>query len=336
MSDAADPALGIRYTGDAVDRCLADDDTLAVFEFGASPLASRDPRHVPVALKQLDERGSVEVWTARGPFETGSLGPVRYARGAQLSMGHIAIDLREYEDMRAASRAAYEALQEFLGRSPHPWPLKIWNYIPGINENAEPGNEDTERYRQFCVGRAEALAAAYGDQPPMPAATGIGAPGNEPALQVYVLAGALPGMNVENPRQVNAWRYPRKYGPKSPLFSRGTVLKFNGSRQFLISGTASVVGHESQHGTARAQLAESLRNVDALLEEGRRLTGARFNAGSADGVLKVYLRDPADLEAVCSEIDSGWAAGLPRICLHGDICRVDLLTEVDGMVACHD
>ena len=71
---------------------------------------------------------------------------------------------------REASRIAYEQLEAFLARSPHHWPLKIWNYIPGINE----GEGDDECYRQFCIGRAEALAAGYGEQPPMPAATAIG------------------------------------------------------------------------------------------------------------------------------------------------------------------
>ena len=335
MNAAERPVLRVRYAEGSAQNALAEKHALAVFEFGVSPLRSSEPRHVPVALPQVDTPPRVEVWEACGPFETGTLGRVRFARGAQLAMGHIALDLREHDSMREASRRAYEELQEFLSRSRQPWPLKIWNYIPGINESAEPGDADSERYRQFCVGRAEALAAAYGNQPTMPAATAIGAPTDEPALQVYFLAGGLPGLNVENPRQVNAWQYPRQYGPKSPLFSRGTVLKFNGERQFLISGTASVVGHESQHDTAQAQIAESLRNVEALLGEARRLTGTPFARSGADGVLKVYLRDAADLDAVSREIGQSWAGALPRICLQGDVCRIDLLAEVDGILTCH-
>lgn len=49
---------------------------------------------------------------------------------------------------------------------------------------------DCEPYRQFCVGRAKALAAGYGDQPPMPAATVIGTDSCEHALQVYFLTSA--------------------------------------------------------------------------------------------------------------------------------------------------
>ena len=245
-------------------------------------------------------------------------------------MGHIALDLRESSDMREASRLAYEILQTYLQQSPHQWPLKIWNYIPGINQ----GQGDEELYRQFCLGRADAVLIDPGDSPPLPAATAIGSRAEEPALQVYFLAAALPGLDVENPRQVSAWRYPRQYGPKSPLFSRGTILRLNGSQQFLISGTASIVGHQSHHENQVAnQLSESLRNVHSLLEEGYRLTGDSHARLDAEGMLKVYIRDPSDLELIRRTLDAEAPAEIPRIYLQGDICRENLLTEIDGIVS---
>ena len=306
------------------------DDVLAVFEFGRSPLDSTDPRHVPVALEQLGEPAMVEVWRCAGPIKTGSWDRLRFSQGEELTMGHIALDLRESSDMREASRLAYEILQTYLQQSPHQWPLKIWNYIPGINQ----GQGDEELYRQFCLGRADAVLIDPGDSPPLPAATAIGSRAEEPALQVYFLAAALPGLDVENPRQVSAWRYPRQYGPKSPLFSRGTILRLNGSQQFLISGTASIVGHQSHHENQVAnQLSESLRNVHSLLEEGYRLTGDSHARLDAEGMLKVYIRDPSDLELIRRTLDAEAPAEIPRIYLKGDICRENLLTEIDGIVS---
>ncbi len=305
-------------------------DVLAVFEFGTSPLLAKDPRHVPVALQQLGDTPSIEVWRTRGPVESGRLNHVNFVRGLDLSMGHIVLDLREFKDIREASHVAYSELQDFLGRSPHHWPLKIWNYIPGINQ----GTGDGECYREFCVGRAQALAAGYGDQPPMPAATAIGVDVSEPALQVYFLAGALPGLNVENPRQVNAWQYPRQYSPKSPLFSRGTIMQAGESRQFLISGTASVVGHETHHDNSRDQIIESIRNVNSLLEEGQRLIGGEKTWLGDAGVLRVYVRHREDFPLVAEAIRDIVPFEMPRVFLNGDICRSDLLTEVDGIVTC--
>ena len=305
-------------------------DVLAVFEFGCSPLDSLDPRHVPVALKQLGSPKMVEVWRCTGPIKTGSWDQLRFAQGEQLTMGHIALELGKSGDMREASKLAYDILQTYLQQSPHQWPLKIWNYIPGINQ----GSGDQELYRQFCLGRADAVLIDPGDRPPLPAATAIGSPAEEPALQVYFLAAALPGLDVENPRQVSAWRYPRQYGPKSPLFSRGTVLRLNGSRQFLISGTASVVGHQTHHENQVAnQLSESLRNVQSLLEEGHRLTGDSHARLDSEGMLKVYIRNPEDLELVRQTLDAEAPAEIPRIYLQGDICRENLLTEIDGIVS---
>ena len=236
-----DTSLRASYEeGTAAEWLESSEDVLAVFEFGKSPRHSIDPRHVPVALTPLDNPARLEVWRSEGPIKTGSWDRLRFSQGELLTMGHIALDLRRSESMREASRQAYDILQSYLQQSPHPWPLKIWNYIPGINE----GSGDEELYRQFCLGRAEAVMIDPGDSPPLPAATGIGTPADEPMLQVYFLSSALPGLDVENPRQVSAWRYPRRYGPKSPLFSRATIMRLNGTSQFLISGTASILGHQ--------------------------------------------------------------------------------------------
>jgi len=325
-------SLRVSYQQSSCEQWLdGPDDVMAVFEFGRSPLESRDPRHVPVALTQLDSPSRVEVWRSDGPIKCGTWDMLRFAQGELLTMGHIALDLREQNGMREAGHKAYELLQSYLQQSPHPWPLKIWNYIPAINA----GDGDEELYRQFCLGRADAVLIDPGDLPRLPAATAIGVPADERCLQVYFLSGALPGMDVENPRQVSAWRYPRKYGPCSPLFSRGTILTLNGCRQFLISGTASVVGHETHHENQVAnQLSESLRNVYSLFEEGNRLMGDAHARLDRHGILKVYIRNPADYDVIRGTFEAEAPSDIPRIYLQGDICRENLLTEIDGIVTC--
>ncbi|MBT8059298.1 MAG: hypothetical protein KJO33_06870, partial [Gammaproteobacteria bacterium] len=71
MSDRL--ALRASYEERSADDCLkGSEDVLAVFEFGRSPLASSDPRHVPVALAQLDSPPRCEVWRGDGPIKTGT------------------------------------------------------------------------------------------------------------------------------------------------------------------------------------------------------------------------------------------------------------------------
>ena len=328
---AGQAALQVEYVKDRSSAVLLQQPgVLAVFEFGKSPLESTDPRHVTIALPQLDGGTTIEVWRCNGEIETGTWQTVRFARNGAMTMAHIALDINDAGDMRAASHRAYQEFQRFLRQSPHHCPMKIWNYIPGINE----GEGDSESYRQFCIGRAEALASDPAERPPMPAATAIGSPREEAALQVYFLATALPGVNVENPRQLNAWHYPRRYGPRSPLFSRGTIMQVGAARQFLISGTASVVGHETHHDNVRDQITESVSNLNSLLQEGQRLLGGQRPRLGDTGVLRVYLRNPSDLADIKQALGRIVPDDMPRVYLNGDICRIDLLTEVDGIIAC--
>ena len=75
-------SLRVSYQGGSVDQWLtAADEVLAVFEFGRSPLESSDPRHVPVALPQLDSPSLVEVWRCDGPIKSGTWDLLRFAQG---------------------------------------------------------------------------------------------------------------------------------------------------------------------------------------------------------------------------------------------------------------
>jgi chorismate lyase/3-hydroxybenzoate synthase len=231
------------------------------------------------------------------------------------------------EDMAAAAEALYRELIAAVRPSAHPYLIRIWNYFGAINDGAG----DAERYRRFCVGRDAAVDAMFRDPPP--AATAIGAVDPAAPLVVVALCSARPAIALENPRQTPAWRYPREYGPVAPGFSRGAIVDGGGNPLLLASGTASIVGHVSQHhGDVLAQLDESLVNLQVLLDEGKRRSGADF---AIDGLqaLRVYLRDPSALAAAQARLE---ALGLPlaRVAfLHGDVCRRELDVEIEGVFA---
>ena len=170
---------------------------------------------------------------------------------------------RQYDGIRCAERA-YAQLVRFVRDSDTPHLLRIWNYLDAITL----GDGDTERYRQFCVGRARGLGDF--DASGLPAATAIGRCDDDRTLQVYWLAARESGMPVENPRQVSAYRYPREYGPQSPSFARAMLPPPGSTMPLLLSGTASVVGHASLHsGALLAQLNETFANFDSLLAAAR-------------------------------------------------------------------
>lgn len=231
-------------------------------------------------------------------------------------------------DIESAAREAYSSLLQRVRGSAQPYLLRIWNFLDGINA----GEGDAERYRAFCVGRSAAVDAPFHDPPP--AATAIGSPAGSPAgLQVVALCGAEPGIALENPRQTPAWRYPREYGPVSPGFSRGAVLGHNACAVLLASGTASILGHVSRHpGDVEAQLAESLRNLEALMAEGEARTRSQFSLQRCQA-LRVYLRHPADAQRLLPVLRDTFGSATPIRLLHGDICRRELDVELEGVFA---
>src|SRR6185503_5653985 len=141
-------------------------------------------------------------------------------------------------------------------------------------------------------------------------------------LQVYALTARIPGLPVENPRQVNAWRYPREFGPTPPTFARGMTTP---AGQLLISGTAAVVGSASRHqDDVAAQLDETLTNVQSLITS----AGANGAKGPGPGsLLKVYVRDANDASLVVAKLAEAMNDADGILVLRGDICRRELLVE---------
>ncbi|MCX7562179.1 pteridine-dependent deoxygenase [Xanthomonadaceae bacterium XH05] len=240
----------------------------------------------------------------------------------------IRVEVREREgDIEAAAREAYNDLLAQVRGSRRPYLIRIWNYLDAIND----GDGDGERYRRFCLGRAVAVDAQFNDPPP--AATGIGHAHSTGIVQLVALCSSRPAIALENPRQTPAWRYPRDYGPVSPGFSRGALVGEGQDMRLLASGTASIVGHRSLHeGDVRAQLREALANLDALLGQSV-VHGAPTFALKEPAALRVYLRNPADLAAVQEEMAAAGIAPANVIYVHGDICRRELLVELEGVFA---
>lgn len=248
----------------------------------------------------------------------------------QTSADYAWVELRVAEtgDLVADSKAAYAELMVKVRASKHPYLIRIWNYLADIND----GNEDAERYRQFCVGRAQAVDAQFNDPPP--AATAIGYLGENHGLFVIALCANQKAIALENPRQTPAWQYPRQYGKVSPGFSRGALLKLDDvSTILLASGTASIVGHASMHvDDVAEQCRESLRNLRTLLNEGEKHGSARFDFSGCQ-TLRVYVRDSSQLPVIQAEINCSGIPVSQIVYVQGEVCRRELMVELEGVFA---
>jgi enamine deaminase RidA (YjgF/YER057c/UK114 family) len=92
----------------------------------------------------------------------------------------------------------------------------------------------------------------------------------------------------------------------------------------FVSGTASVVGHESVHpDDPAAQTEETMRNLACVLEESR--TGAKV------ATLRTYVRHAEHVETVRAAIARSGFGGLPNAWFRADICRKELLVEIEAV-----
>ncbi len=318
------PSLRVNYESTALEQILAAPEVLAVVGFGSAAPAHADPRYLRVALEPLLGPAPFEVWRGSAPAIHETAGEVRWSGDGDYAFGVIEVEEEARGGIAESARYAYCLLREWIAASRTPHVLRIWNYLDAINH----GSGDAERYREFCRGRAEGMASLF--EHGFPAATAIGVRSGRRVLQVYWLAARLRGAALENPRQVSAWRYPREYGPRAPTFARAMRAPTH-SPQLYISGTAAIVGHLSHHhDDLPAQLDETLTNFASLLEAAGFPARAHFGSHS---VLKAYLRNGSDAGAAIARLRERLSASTPVLLLHGDVCRRELLIEIDGILA---
>jgi len=314
-------------------------DSLALAAGGKAPFAALGygtPHGVAwiptVNARVLSSNGAMaDVWHLTAPhIESGTTGIARWRTDGHWLLGAIDLDeAAEKQGLTELARRAYSDLFKTLDQAGTPHLQRIWNYLPQIN--ADGGG--LERYRQFNAGRQEAfLEAGRAAFEGAPAACALGI--HQGALSIRFLAGQQAPLPVENPRQVSAYRYPETYGPRSPTFSRAALSDIgDGNIALFISGTASIVGHETvHHGDVLEQTRETLRNLQAVITAANERGTAKFALAELDCV--VYVRHPSDTEAVRAIIESTLGADAPMarhaVYLEADICRSDLLVEIEA------
>ena len=294
----------------------------------AAPMDDAPCQDIPAPLLGQARPTVRERWLGGGACRDGDFAGIRFRRCDGVLYGVVEVDEGDFDGpspLRVATGDAYRRLFGLLDAEglPHLW--RVWNYLADIN-----GEQDgLERYRQFNIGRQDAFLAsgrlATGD---VPAACAIGLGGGP--LRIAFLAGDMPALPIENPRQVSAYDYPPDYGPRSPTFSRASLVAAGGRALLLVSGTASIVGHRTVHpGDAAAQARESLANIAAVLAEaGSRLQAAAFRPGQLS--YRAYVRHAADFPAVAGVLREVLGEA-EIVCLQADICRADLLVEIEAV-----
>ena len=291
-------------------------ETLAVVRFASGPNSV------------LVDGPAAEVWAAAGPVTRSESNGVAMAADGAALFATTSFPAYAPGPLDMATLDAYARLFRVVRAAGYPHLVRVWNFIPGINDE----DDGLERYMRFCKGRCEAFEVHAGDAFAfgLPAASAVGCPGD--TVWVHALAARVPGRSVENPRQVSAFHYPTRYGPKSPTFARGIRAGVPWEGAVFVSGTASIAGHLSRHpDDPAAQARETFVNIAAVLDAAG-VPEPGLPLGRRIDALRVYVRNPEHLPALRRVVEESAGPGIPVVWLQADICRRELLVEIEATV----
>jgi len=304
-------------------------EALGVICFCSQPITGEPPlMQVNMPVLSGDDT-ACEAWLSNGMLKAGTREGLRFRYSDNLLFG-VVEQAEEYfaasalaTPLQQATEAAYKKILTLLSDLDYPFIYRFWNYFADINGISH----DLERYRQFNLGRQDAFLACGREVAGcLPAACALGT--DHGPLKIAFLAGRVKATAIENPRQMSAYQYPSEYGPRSPTFSRANLLSLSGQETLFLSGTASIVGHATvHHGDVIAQTREAMVNLHTLVSEANYLTKKKFELSNAP--YRIYVRHTEDLLAVQNEMRRIAGPQFRGIFLRADICRQDLLLEIE-------
>lgn len=215
--------------------------------------------------------------------------------------------------------------------------VRQWNYLERITEF----DGECQRYQAFNEARSSFYASATWNNG-YPAATGIGMQWGGVVIDFTAVKTEGPecrSVPLDNALQIAAHAYSQQVlmgklsadlGKITPKFERARVLESGNERMIYVSGTAAIRGEQSLTEVGvLPQMGITLENINYLIS-GKNLQSKGVAGEGVLLMIRVYLKYPDDLEAVEAYI-GGQLAGLPVIYLLADVCREELLVEVEGI-----
>lgn len=246
-----------------------------------------------------------------------------------------------YSDTKNAAGAAFDQMKAILdveGMSFNHL-VRQWNYIGNILEI----KKGVQNYQVFNKVRSE-VYQKYRTIHGYPAATGIGMKLDGVSLDFCAVMAqeSVTIKPIDNPNQVNPYEYGQevlrvvagkgKSIKYHPLFERALLMRGKRSSTLFISGTASIIGQDiTGLEDVEKQTVVTLDNIDKLTDKKRigDLTGKTDKEWGKFILLRVYVKNQDDFAKVKTICQQRFP-GVPSIFIQSDICRDNLLVEVEA------
>jgi enamine deaminase RidA (YjgF/YER057c/UK114 family) len=220
--------------------------------------------------------------------------------------------------------------------------VRTWLYLGDI---VGPEGE-TQRYKELNRARTDFYEGMNFvadrlpdnvDWPVYPASTGIGTDGKDVLMSSIAVStdrDDVVMVPLENPQQTSAFDYREHYSPRSPKFCRAMAVAVGDSATIFISGTASITDSETRFiDDAKGQTGQTLDNIESLIsaENFQSHDMPQLGATLEDlAAVRVYVKRQEDYEGIKAICDQR-LRGVPAIYTIADVCREDLLVEIEGV-----
>ncbi len=250
----------------------------------------------------------------------------------------------ETTDILHQSEAAFGQLQNILLEEQMEFSdiVRQWNYIEQITGNFYHDNSSSQHYQIFNDVRSRFYESANFKNG-YPAATGIGMDCG--GIIIDVIAARFEDeksiVAVKSPVQVDAFSYSKDvlaenhampdFSRSTPKFERAKILNTPESQLIFISGTAAIIGQVSNLKLSVAQQTEmTIQNIMSLISsENLFKHGIESTEDATITYLRVYVKHSKDLVQV-KTICFNYFPFLPILYVVADICRAELLVEIEG------
>ncbi len=253
----------------------------------------------------------------------------------------------ENSDVLSQSIQAFKQLEEILIAEEMEFSdiVRQWNYIEKITKNYHHNGTTSQHYQIFNDVRSkyyEKATFSHG----YPAATGIGMDFGGIIIDILATKSGkqCSVVPIKSPVQLDAYKYSKEvlaqnntmndFCRTTPKFERAQLLVTPNCKCLFVSGTAAIKGQQSISVSSIEEQTElTIQNILSLLSaENLQKKGINVTNAAILYQLRVYVKNRNDIhkaKGICLK----YFPSLSIIYLVADICRPELLVEIEGQAA---
>ncbi len=212
--------------------------------------------------------------------------------------------------------------------------IRQWNYIPGITQF----EDGIQNYQAFNDARTLLFNQTQWING-YPAATGIGTQYGGVHIDLMAMQGHVEIDAIQNKEQTDAHCYSKDVleGDKTgllshkstPKFERAKLISGKSSSLLFISGTAAIKGEANYYkDDAAMQTNLTLDHIEELISAATELKNKETGPIQA---MRVYIKKEEHFNMIKNVCQQRYP-DTPTIYLLSDVCRDELLVEIEGLV----